>query len=62
MQTRFSAAIWQDESLLGDFLSRVPIGRVATPDEIAPLVVFLAGNAASYMTGGVYTVDGGLTI
>ena len=42
--------------------SAIPLGRVAEPEEIAPLAVFLASDAASYCTGGVYTVDAGQTI
>jgi 3-oxoacyl-[acyl-carrier protein] reductase len=38
----------------------VPLGRFATPDEIAQTVCFLAGDAAGYITGAVIPVDGGL--
>ncbi len=62
VRTKFSAALWQDEKLLRDFLARVPLARIAEPEEIAPLAVFLASDAAAYCTGGVYTVDGGQTI
>jgi NAD(P)-dependent dehydrogenase (short-subunit alcohol dehydrogenase family) len=37
-----------------------PLGRIATPDEIARVVVFLASDDASFMTGSIVTVDGGL--
>lgn len=37
-----------------------PLGRVGTPEEVAKLVLFLAGDDASFCTGGCYTIDGGL--
>jgi NAD(P)-dependent dehydrogenase (short-subunit alcohol dehydrogenase family) len=62
VRTKFSAALWQDENILRDFMARVPLKRVAEPEEIAPLAVFLASDAAAYCTGGVYTVDAGQTV
>ena len=41
--------------------SRVPLGRVAAPEEIARAIVFVASQAASFMTGQIVTVDGGKT-
>ena len=40
--------------------AEVPIGRVATPEEFAPLVAFLCGAPASYITGQTIAIDGGL--
>jgi len=41
-------------------LSQVPLGRYASPEEVAGVVTFLAGDAAGYITGAVIPVDGGL--
>jgi NAD(P)-dependent dehydrogenase (short-subunit alcohol dehydrogenase family) len=41
--------------------SGVPLGRIGEPDEIARAIVFVASNAASFMTGQIVTVDGGKT-
>jgi gluconate 5-dehydrogenase len=44
------------------FESRVPMGRLGEPDELAPTAVFLASDAASYVTGATVFVDGGYTL
>ncbi len=44
------------------FVARQPMGRIAKPEEIAPVVVFLASDESAYATGNVYSVDGGMTI
>jgi 3-oxoacyl-[acyl-carrier protein] reductase len=40
----------------------IPLGRVGKPDEVASLIVFLAGDQASYITGSIINVDGGLEV
>ncbi len=40
---------------------RLPLGRAAQPEEIAPVILFLASDEASYVTGAEYVVDGGRT-
>lgn len=49
-----------DESKLRDAGAEVPIGRIAAPDEFAPMAAFLCGEPARYVTGQTISVDGGL--
>jgi 2-keto-3-deoxy-L-fuconate dehydrogenase len=45
-----------------DFIARQPMGRLAQPEEIAPLIVFLASDESQFATGNAYMIDGGMTI
>ncbi|CAN5547584.1 SDR family oxidoreductase [soil metagenome] len=47
---------------MAELLARVPLGRLGTPDDIAPVVVFLASSRAAYITGQTVTVDGGFVL
>lgn len=52
-----------DERLLpADHRTDVPLGRMGTPEEVAGVIRFLVGQAASYVTGAVWTVDGGRSV
>jgi len=44
-----------------EIASRHPMGRIATPAEVAEIVAFLGSSASSFVTGAYYTVDGGYT-
>ncbi len=48
------------DKLRQDFLSAIPLGRFGTCDEVAEMIVFLAGPGAGYITGQVFGVNGGL--
>lgn len=62
IKTKFSQSLWDNEQLVDMYTNSIPLGRVAAPDEMAGLVMLLASEAGSYMTGGVYTADGGYLI
>ncbi len=49
-----------DDAARAAIVDAVPLGRVATPDEVAAAVTFLASESAGYITGSVLPVDGGL--
>jgi NAD(P)-dependent dehydrogenase (short-subunit alcohol dehydrogenase family) len=59
IQTKFSEALWSNESILNKIEKQLPSGRMAQPIEITGLAVYLASQAGSYSTGGIYTADGG---
>jgi 3-oxoacyl-[acyl-carrier protein] reductase len=45
-----------------DLTSRIPLGRLGTPAEVAEVIAFLASPRAGYITGQVWTVDGGMVM
>ena len=59
IKTKFSEALWNDESSLDRFVNRIPLGRIGEPADITGLAVYLASAASAYCSGGVYMVDGG---
>lgn len=50
------------EKARADFISRQPMGRLGTPEEIAAIAVLMASDEASFMTGENIVIDGGMTL
>jgi NAD(P)-dependent dehydrogenase (short-subunit alcohol dehydrogenase family) len=61
VDTRFAAAIVEDAGLVSQAIGKTPLGRVAKPDEIAGGALYLASDAASFVTGHTLVIDGGMT-
>jgi NAD(P)-dependent dehydrogenase (short-subunit alcohol dehydrogenase family) len=62
IKTKFSAALWTNEKMLNKLEKSIPSGRMGMPEEMVGLACLLASDAGNYMTGGVYTADGGYMI
>ena len=59
-ETKFASALTKNDQILKVALQQIPLARVAQPEEIAPAILYLVSDAASYVTGTTLTVDGGL--
>ena len=60
--TPMNAAFEVDPAEMRHVETAIPMGRIARPEEIAGVIVFLASDDASYVTGQTWFVDGGLMI
>jgi NAD(P)-dependent dehydrogenase (short-subunit alcohol dehydrogenase family) len=62
IDTKFASAILKNEVLLDEVLKLTPMKRYGTPDEIAGGALYLASDAASFLTGHTLVIDGGMTV
>jgi NAD(P)-dependent dehydrogenase (short-subunit alcohol dehydrogenase family) len=58
-RTQFSQPIWGNPELERELVSRIPLGRLAAPEDIVGTVLFLCSDAAKFVTGQSIYVDGG---
>ena len=62
VKTDFARALWENEEGVKRRNAQTPLRRIGEPDEIGGIGAFLAGPAASFITGQVIVADGGVTI
>jgi NAD(P)-dependent dehydrogenase (short-subunit alcohol dehydrogenase family) len=61
IKTPINRDVWSNPDSARDLLSKIPMGRIGTPEEVAALVAMLASDQAGYVTGTTVFVDGGMT-
>lgn len=61
IKTELTAGVRENDSIREDLIAEIPEGRFAAPEEVAGPAVYLASDAAGYVTGAVHAVDGGMT-
>jgi glucose 1-dehydrogenase len=62
IRTPINAAAWQAREARDTLTSLIPYGRIGEPDDVAQAAVWLASDAADYVTGATLFVDGGMTL
>jgi NAD(P)-dependent dehydrogenase (short-subunit alcohol dehydrogenase family) len=59
VRTSLTTPLWDVPGVVEEYVENAPLGRFAEPEEIANVVLFLASSEASYVSGSLYSVDGG---
>jgi len=61
IRTPINKDVWSNPDALRDLLTKIPLGRIGEPEEIARTAAFLVSDLASYMTGSTVYADGAMT-
>ena len=59
VKTKFSSSLWQNPMINEAVLKSIPQGRMAEPEELTGIALYLASDASSFTTGATFTIDGG---
>jgi NAD(P)-dependent dehydrogenase (short-subunit alcohol dehydrogenase family) len=59
VKTKFSSALWQNPMINETILKTIPQGRMAEPEELTGIALYLASDASSFTTGSTFLIDGG---
>ena len=59
VKTSFSRVLWQSEQIYDTLIKAVPQQRMAEPDELTGIALYLASPASNFTTGATFTIDGG---
>ncbi len=61
VRTEFSKPIWSNPEMLSKVAPDIPLGRIAEPEDVAEMALFLASDTSSYLTGQTVYLDGGIS-
>ena len=61
IKTDFSKALWENEDTYNKIVKSIPQGKMGTPEDISGMALYLASDASDFITGSIFTVDGGIT-
>jgi len=60
LETPTTEDLKENPEQMEELLSEIPLGRIGKPEEVAELALYLASDAASYVTGATLIIDGGM--
>ena len=62
VKTKFSQALWSNETMMAELMKKMPLQKISEPEEIARTALYLASEASSFMTGSTLIIDGGANL
>ena len=61
IKTDFSKALWDNQDTYNRIVKSIPQGKMGSPEDISGMALYLASEASDFVTGAIFTVDGGIT-